>query len=39
MLSHRQVILKFILITVAKKYELANAQTCIFLHASAIRIN
>jgi len=34
-----QVILKFILFTVAKKYKLANAQTCIFLHATANKIN
>jgi len=39
MLSRHQVILKFILITVAKKYKLANAQTCIFIHASVIKIN
>ena len=37
MLSRRQVILKFILITDAKKYKLAYAQTCIFLHASVIK--
>lgn len=36
MRSHRQVILKFIVITVAKKYKLA--QTCIFLHAFVIKI-
>ena len=39
MLSLRQVILKFILFTAAKKYKLAVAQTCIFLNASANKIN
>ena len=39
MRSLRQIILKFILLTADKKYKLANAQTCIFLHASANKIN
>jgi hypothetical protein len=39
MRSLRQVILKFILFTDAKKYKLAVAQTCIFLDASENKIN
>ena len=39
MLSLRQVILKFILFTAAKKHKLANAQTYVFLHAPANKIN
>jgi len=44
--SHCQVILEFILFTVAKKhklaidrYKFASAQACVFLHASANKIN
>jgi hypothetical protein len=39
MRSLHQVILKFILFSSAKKYKLAVTQTCIFLHASANKIN
>jgi hypothetical protein len=39
MLSLRQGILKFILFAAAKKCKLANAQTSIFLYASANKIN
>jgi len=39
MRSLRQVILKFILFTVAKKHKLAIAQTCVFLHASENKTN
>ena len=39
MLSHRQVILKFILSTGAKKHKLAYAQTYAFLYAPANKIN
>ena len=39
MLSFRQVILKFILSTAAKKYKLAIAQTYIFFHAAINKIN
>ena len=39
MLSLRQVILKFILLTVAKKHKLADAQTYAFLYAPANKIN
>jgi len=39
MLSLRQVIVKFILFTSAKKYKLAVAQTYIFLYASENKIN
>ena len=39
MFSFRQVILKFILFTSAKKYKLTIAQTCIFLNAYANKIN
>jgi len=39
MLSFRQVILKFILSASAKRRKLAAAQTCIFLNASADKIN
>ena len=39
MLSLRQVILKFILFVAAKKHKLAIAQTCVFLYASANKIN
>ncbi|MGK0469151.1 MAG: hypothetical protein ACJAX4_004509 [Clostridium sp.] len=39
MRSLRRVILKFILFSVAKKYKLAIALTCIFLHASENKIN
>ncbi len=39
MLSFRQVILKFILFTSAKKHKLAIAQTCVFLHAAINKIN
>jgi len=39
MLSFRQVILKFILFTAAKKHKLAYAQTYAFLHAPVNKIN
>jgi hypothetical protein len=39
MLSLRQVILKFILSADAKKHKLAVAQTYVFLHAFAYKIN
>jgi len=39
MLSLRQVILKFILFTVAKKHKLAIAQTYVFLYAPENKIN
>jgi hypothetical protein len=39
MLSFRQVILKIILLTVAKKHKLADAQTYVFLYAPANKIN
>jgi hypothetical protein len=39
MLSLRQVILKFILFTVAKKHKLAYAQTYVFLYAPVSKIN
>lgn len=37
--SLHQVILKFILYTVAKKHKLADAQTYVFLYAPANKIN
>ena len=39
MLSLRQVILKFILSTVAKKHKLAYAQTYVFINAPVNKIN
>jgi hypothetical protein len=39
MLSRRQVILKFILFTSAKKHKLADAQTYVFLYAAINKRN